>query len=157
MLKIYHTPGSRSVRPIWLCFELDIPAQIKRVDASYRGTPEWRAISPTGKVPAIEDGYTTICESGAILDYLLARYGEGRLQPAIGSPQCAEYRQWFWFAEETLIRPVGLYRLLRVFGLACLRLSVELNAIEAFEVSILRPQQGSVFLRRGINNAVGQR
>ena len=73
MLKIYHTPGSRSVRPIWLCFELDIPAQIKRVDASYRGTPEWRAISPTGKVPAIEDGDTTICESGAILDYLLAR------------------------------------------------------------------------------------
>jgi glutathione S-transferase len=113
MLKIYHTPGSRSVRPIWLCFELDIPAQIKRVDASYRGTSEWRAISPTGKVPAIEDGDITICESGAILDYLLARYGEGRLQPAIGSPQWAEYRQWFWFAEATLIRPVGLYRLLR--------------------------------------------
>lgn len=64
-------------------------------------------------MPAIEDGDTTICESGAILDYVLARYGEGRLQPAIGSPQWAEYRQWFWFAEATLIRPVGLYRLLR--------------------------------------------
>ena len=89
-------------------------------------------------MPAIEDGDTTICESGAILDYLLARYREGRFQPAIGSPRWAEYRQWFWFAEAKLIRPVGLYRLLRVFGLECLRLSVELNAIEAFEVSILQ-------------------
>lgn len=113
MLKIYHVPGSRSVRPIWLCFELDIPAQIEWVDALYQRTPEWRAISPTGKVPAIEDGDITIYESGAILDYILARYGEGRLQPAIGSSQWAVYRQWFWFAEATLIRPVGLYRLLR--------------------------------------------
>lgn len=113
MLKIYHSTGARSVRPIWLCFELDLPAQIEWIDSYNLAIPEWRAVSPTGKIPAISDGAVTISESGAILDYILHRYAAGRLQPAADSPAWAAYRQWFWFAEATLIRPLGLYRLLR--------------------------------------------
>ncbi len=59
------------------------------------------------------DGDLRMFESGAIVDYILERYGEGRLQPEPGTPESAAYRQWCWFAEATLIRPLGLYRVLR--------------------------------------------
>lgn len=110
MLKIYHAPGTRSVRPIWLCYELDLPVEIVTVDFSpaYRNTPEWRAISPAGKVPVMTDGDLAMFESGAMVDYILERYGAGRLQPAPGTAASAQYRQWCWFAEATLIRPLGL-------------------------------------------------
>jgi glutathione S-transferase len=115
MLTIYHVPGTRSVPPIWLCYELDLPVTVKQIDFSsdYRDSKEWRAISPAGKVPALMDDDLVMFESGAMVDYLLERYGEGRLRPQPGTPQSAHYRQWCWFAEATLIRPLGLYRLLR--------------------------------------------
>jgi glutathione S-transferase len=115
VLKIFHVPRTRSVRPIWLCYELDIPVDVEPIDFSpeYRDTPEWRGISPAGKVPALIDGDLQMLESGAMVDYLLERYGEGRLRPTPGTPQSALHHQWCWFAEATLIRPLGLYRVLR--------------------------------------------
>lgn len=115
MLKIYHVPGTRSVRPIWLCYELDLPVEVEEIDFSpaFRDSDEWRAISAAGKVPAMIDGDLRMFESGAIIDYILERYGEGQLQPEPGTTESAIYRQWCWFAEATLIRPLGLYRVLR--------------------------------------------
>ena len=113
MLELYHVPGTRSVRPLWLCFELELPVKITHLDAVDRQSPKWRQISPTGKVPALRDEGFTLFESGAIVDYLLERYGNGRLQPPPGSTDHARYRQWCWFAEATLSRPLGLNRLLR--------------------------------------------
>lgn len=115
MLKIFHVPGTRSTRPIWLCYELSLTFDVELIDFSpkYRNSEEWRAISPAGKVPAMIDGDVRMIESGAMVDYILERHGHGRLQPELGSPQSAEYRQWCWFAEATLIRPLGLYRVLR--------------------------------------------
>ena len=81
--------------------------------SEYRNSAEWQAISPAGKVPALVDGDVTMVESGAMVDYLLDRYGDGRLQPTPGTADSAAYRQWCWFAEATLIRPLGLYRVLR--------------------------------------------
>ena len=114
-LTIYHVRGTRSVRPIWLCYELDLAVHIEPIDYSpkYRNTPEWRAISPSGKVPALTDGELTMFESGAMVDYLLEKYGAGRLQPSSGTPEWAIHRQWCWFSEATLSRPVGLLRLLK--------------------------------------------
>jgi glutathione S-transferase len=114
MLTIYHVPGTRSFRPVWLCYELDLPFKIELIDFSpaYRDTPEWRAISPAGKVPAAADDDIVMFESGAIVDYILDRYGNGRLQPAPGTAGVAMYRQWCWFAEATLIRPLGINGLL---------------------------------------------
>ncbi len=91
MLKIYHVRGTRSVRPIWLCYELDLPVQIEPIDFSpaFRNSPQWRAISPTGKVPAMADGDMTMFESGAMVDYILERYGEGRLRPTPGTAEGA--------------------------------------------------------------------
>ncbi len=115
MLTIYHVPGTRSVRPIWLCYELGLPVVVEQIDFSseYRNSKEWRAISPAGKVPALIDDDLVMFESGAMVDYILERYGQGRLRPQPGTPQSARYRQWCWFAEATLIRPIGLYRVLR--------------------------------------------
>jgi glutathione S-transferase len=115
LLKIYHAKGTRSVRPIWLCHELDLPLEIETIDFSsaYRSTPAWRAISPAGKVPVMIDGDLTMFESGAMVDYLLERYARGRLHPTPGTPESGLYHQWCWFAEATLARPLGMVRLLR--------------------------------------------
>jgi glutathione S-transferase len=115
VLTIYHSPGRRSVRPIWLCYELELPVAVQLIDysATYRASAEWRAISPAGKVPAMRDGELVMFESGAMVDYLLERYGAGRLQPERGTAASALHHQWCWFAESTLLRPLGAMRVLR--------------------------------------------
>jgi glutathione S-transferase len=115
MLTIYHVRGTRSVRPIWLCYELGLPFEIISIDFSkkYRSTPEWRAISPAAKVPAMIDGNLTMFESGAIVEYILERYGDGRLRPPHGTADSAVYLQWSWFSEATLVRPLGIVRIMR--------------------------------------------
>ena len=109
MIKIYHVPRTRSMRVIWLCEELGVPYEIVPVDFSpeYRASPEWRRLSPTGKVPVMDDDGLTMFESGAMVQYILEKHGEGRLQPAPGSAASALYLQWCWFAEATLARPLG--------------------------------------------------
>jgi glutathione S-transferase len=109
MLKIYHSPGTRGFRVIWVCEELSVPYEIVPVNfaAEYRATPEWRALNPVGKVPVMVDGETTMFESCAMMQYVLDRYGDGRLQPAKDDPTYAHFLQWCWFAEATLARPLG--------------------------------------------------
>ena len=108
-LTIYHVAGTRSMRVIWLCLELDIPLEVEVIDFSpaYRNTASWRALSPTGKVPVLRDGEFTMFESGAMVQYLLDAYGDGRLQPRPGTRAAALFQQWSWFAEATLARPLG--------------------------------------------------
>ncbi len=109
MITIYHAPGTRSIRVIWLCEELQIPYKIVTVDfsAAYRATPEWRQRNPVGKVPAMTDDGVSMFESGAMVDFVLERHGKGRLRPAPGTPDSALYLQWSWFAEATFARPLG--------------------------------------------------
>ena len=114
MLKLYHVRGTRSVRPLWLCYELNLPVTVEPIDFSpqFRNSPAWRAISPAGKVPAMTDGDMTMFESGAMVDYILERYGHGRLRPAPGTAESAIHHQWCWFSEATLARPLGVHYLL---------------------------------------------
>lgn len=109
MLKIYHVRGTRSIRVIWACEELALPYEVIPVDFSseFRSSPQWRALNPVGKVPVMIDGDLTVFESGAMVQYLIDAYGDGRLQPAIASPEHAIYLQWGWFAESTFARPLG--------------------------------------------------
>ena len=109
MIKIFHVPGTRSVRVIWLCEELGIPYEVEQVSFSreFRMSPEWLAKNPVGKVPAMQDGDLTLFESGAMVQYILDKYGEGRLQPVLNTPEHAKYLQWSWFAEATFARPLG--------------------------------------------------
>jgi len=114
VITIYHVPRTRSARIIWLCEELDLPYEVVAVDFSpeYRKSAEWRRLNPIGKVPALTDldaegNPFTMIESGAMVHYILERYGEGRLQPPVGSPESALFLQWSWFAEASLARPLG--------------------------------------------------
>ena len=106
---IYHVKGTRGARAIWLCEELDLPYRVEVIDFSpdFRTSAEWRSKSPTGKVPVMVHDDLTMFESGAMVDFLLERYGEGRLAPEPGTPESALCRQWSWFAEATFARPLG--------------------------------------------------
>lgn len=75
------------VRPIWALEELGVPYTVVPVNfsAEYRQTPEWRKMNPVGKVPAMTDGDLTMFESVAMMQYILDRYGAGRLQPTAGT------------------------------------------------------------------------
>jgi glutathione S-transferase len=109
MLKIYHAPGTRGFRVIWLCEELGVPYQIVPVNMApaYRATPEWRKLNPVGKVPVMSDGELTMFESGAMVQYVLDKYGNARLRPAPEADDYGLYLQWIWFAEATFGRPLG--------------------------------------------------
>lgn len=118
MLQIYHAPGTRSIRPIWLCFELGLEVEIISVPftSEYLTSDKWREISPAGKLPILRDGDLTMFESGAMMDYILETYGNGLLRPPPGTPASALHQQWSWFAESTLARPLGLSRMLKGDG-----------------------------------------
>ncbi len=109
MLKIYHSPGTRAFRVIWVCEELSVPYEIVPVNfaADYRATPEWRAMNPVGKVPVMTEGEMVMFESCAMMQYVLDRHGGGRLQPTTDDATYAHYLQWCWFAEATFARPLG--------------------------------------------------
>jgi glutathione S-transferase len=112
MIEIYHVPGTRGVRPIWLCAELGVDYRVVDVDfsTSYRSSPEWRRMNPVGKVPVMVDTDADglmFFESGAMVQYLLDRFDQGSLEPERGTPDHALYLQWSWFAEATFARPLG--------------------------------------------------
>jgi glutathione S-transferase len=106
MIKLYHAPRTRSFRILWLLEELGIPYELEAVTFVPPQTPFSQA-SPFGKLPAIQDGDLTMFESGAILEYVLERYGKGRFAPPPGSPLRGPYLQWIHFAEATAFPPMG--------------------------------------------------
>lgn len=109
-MKIYHAPNTRSVRIVWLLEELGLPFEIvsfKLGDAKMR-SPEYLKVNPMGRVPTLEDGEVTLSESGAIVEYVLARYGKGRMVPEVSSPEFPRYLQWLHYAEGMIMPPVNI-------------------------------------------------
>jgi glutathione S-transferase len=103
VLKIYHMPGSRSTRIIFVAEELQIPYQVELRRRSELKRPDVLAVNPFGAAPIIEDGSMQMMESMAILEYLVERYDkQQRLAPALGSPSRPKYLQWLHYAEGTL-------------------------------------------------------
>lgn len=99
MIRLHHVPGARSMRVLWLLEELGLPCEItiwSLTDGSLRRA-EFRALSPAGRVPALEIDGRAIFESGAILQYLTER--EGRLAPKPGEAERADFLEWVHFAE----------------------------------------------------------
>lgn len=108
-MKLYFATDSRAVRVAWLLEELGLAYDIERFqlgDAAMRA-PDYRRVHPMGRVPALEDGDTVIFESGAIVQYVLARHGQGRLQPAVDTPEFPEYLQWFHYCEGMIMPPMN--------------------------------------------------
>jgi glutathione S-transferase len=111
MITVHHLNNSRSQRVLWLLEELGLPYEIKKYQRDSKtmlARPELVKVHPLGKSPVITDGATTVAESGAIVEYLLERYGEGRLVPAAGTPERLRFTYWLHFAEGSAMSPLLL-------------------------------------------------
>ena len=111
MIVVHHLNNSRSQRVLWMLEELGVPYEVKRYQRDAKtmlAPPELRAVHPLGKSPVIEDAGQVLAESGAIIEYLAERYGEGRMAPVAGTPERLRYRYWIHFAEGTAQPPLLL-------------------------------------------------
>jgi glutathione S-transferase len=111
MITVHHLNNSRSQRILCLLEELALPYEIVR----YQRDPQTmlapaslKAVHPLGKSPVITDEGNTVAESGAIIEYLVERYGQGRLAPPAGSPERLRYNFWLHFAEGSAMPPLLL-------------------------------------------------
>jgi glutathione S-transferase len=99
MMKLYWSPRSRSFSALWLMEETGQAYERVLTDISKgtQKTPEYLAVNPMGKVPAIKDGETTLAESAAICAYVAERYPEAKLAPPLGDALRAKYYYWLFF------------------------------------------------------------
>jgi len=111
MITVHHLNNSRSQRVLWLLEELGLPYEIKKYERDAKtmlAPPELLKVHPLGKSPVITDDGVTVAESGAIVEYLVERYGNGALAPAIGTSQRLQWRYWLHFAEGSAMSPLLL-------------------------------------------------
>src|SRR6185436_6420932 len=106
MIVVHHLNNSRSQRIVWLLEELGVPYQLECYQRDARtnlAPPELRTVHPLGKSPVIRDGDLLLSESGAIVEYLVERHGNGSLMPPRGTPEHVRYLHWMHFAEGTIM------------------------------------------------------
>ena len=117
MLKLHFAPRSRAVRIVWLFEELRLPYVLERYDllGPDLRSPAYRAVHPMGRVPVLEDGDVRIFESGAIVEYVLARHAPGQLAPAPADPAFPAYLQWIHYAEGMIMPPINSYMVETLF------------------------------------------
>ncbi len=111
MVIVHHLENSRSQRILWLLEELGVPYEVKRYardTETMLAPPELRAVHPLGKSPVVTDDGATVAESGAIVEYLVDRYGNGRLIPPPGTPDRLRYTYWLHYAEGSAMPPLLL-------------------------------------------------
>jgi len=111
MIKVHHLNDSRSQRVLWLLEELGLDYEVVRYErnpGNRLAPPELLAIHPLGKSPVIEDGAVKVAETGAIVEYLLDTYGQGRLRPATGTEDGRRFTYWLHYAEGSAMPPLLL-------------------------------------------------
>ena len=110
MLTLHHAPRSRAGRIVWLLEELGLEYTLNRMDfhPSSLKSDEHRARHPLGRVPVLDDDDVSLYESGAIVEYLVARHSDGALKPAVDSPLFPQYLQWFHYVEGMIMPPVNI-------------------------------------------------
>lgn len=109
MIIVHHLNNSRSQRILWLLEELGLDYEIKKYQRDAKtmlAPPELRAVHPLGKSPVITDGENTVAESGAIIEYLLERYGNGKFMPAPGTADKLRYTYFMHYAEGSAMTPL---------------------------------------------------
>jgi glutathione S-transferase len=110
MLTVHHLRRSQSERIVWLCEELGLDYELKCYDrnkSDMLAPPEYKALHPMGIAPVINDGSVVLGESGAIVEYILAKYGSGGLTRGPADPEFAHYLYWLHFANGTLQPVMG--------------------------------------------------
>ena len=111
MIIVHHLNNSRSQRVLWLLEELGIEYEVKRYERDRKtmlAPAALRAIHPLGKSPVISDGDQVVAESGAIIEYLIERHGQGRLKPPAGSRDQLRFTYWLHYAEGSAMSPLLL-------------------------------------------------
>ena len=111
MITVHHLNNSRSQRVLWLLEELGVRYEVRRYERDANtmlAPPALRAVHPLGKSPVITDGSSTVAESGAIIEYLVDKYGDGRLIPPAGTPERLRYAYWLHYAEGSAMPPLLL-------------------------------------------------
>ena len=111
MITVHHLENSRSQRVLWLLEELGLRYKVQRYARDPKtmlAPPELAKVHPLGKSPVITEGRITVAESGAIVEYLIDKHGQGRLRPAPGTPEQLHYTYWLHFAEGSLMPPLLL-------------------------------------------------
>lgn len=106
MLTVHHLGISQSERIVWLCEELGIPYEFKRYDrdaVTRLAPPAYKALHPFGTAPVITDGNIVLAESGAIIEFIIGKYGNGRLSVGPDKPNFADYLFWFHFANGSMM------------------------------------------------------
>jgi glutathione S-transferase len=106
MLTVHHLGISQSERIVWLCEELGIPYRLeryKRDPITQLAPPAYKALHPVGTAPIITDGDLVLPESGAIIEYIIRKYGHDRLSVPPQNPDFADYVFWFHFANGTMM------------------------------------------------------
>ncbi len=113
MITVHHLENSRSQRVLWLLEELGVDYRIKqykRDPVTMMGPESLKKVHPLGKSPVVQDEGHVIAESGAIIEYLVSRYGSGRLIPPPDTDARLDYTYWLHYAEGSLM-PVLLLKL----------------------------------------------
>jgi len=121
MLTVHHLGKSQSERIVWLCEELEIPYELKRYardPVTLLAPPDYKALHPIGAAPVITDGSLVLAESGAVVEYIIAKYGNGRLALGPDHPDFASFLYWFHFANGTLQANMGRNMILNRLKLA---------------------------------------
>ena len=116
MLTVHHLGRSQSERVVWLCEELGIPYELKRYERdpeTILAPSEYKALHPMGTAPVITDGDTVLAESGAVVEYIIAKHGAGRLALEPDDRDFADYLHWLHFANGTLQAVMGRNMVLR--------------------------------------------
>jgi len=109
MIEVHHLNNSRSQRILWLLEELAAPYRIVKYQRDAKtmlAPPELKAIHALGKSPVIRDGEQVIAESGAIIEFLVEKYGAGKFVPPKDTPAFASYRYWMHYAEGSFMPPL---------------------------------------------------
>src|SRR6202795_1548221 len=111
MITVHHLNNSRSQRVLWLLEELGLEYEVTRYERDSKtmmAPASLRAVHPLGKSPVISEGAVTVAESGAIMEYLIERHGQGRLIPPPGTPERRRYTYWLHYAEGSAMPPLLL-------------------------------------------------
>ncbi len=108
-MKLHFAPNSRAGRIVWLLEELGLEYEINKMAFHPKDlkSDEHRKRHPLGRIPVLDDGDVSIYESGAIVEYVMARYGDGGLKPAVDAPEFPEYLQWFHYCEGMVMPPIN--------------------------------------------------